>query len=470
MIINGEKRSGSASSSIINPATGNLIDTMVIASDKDINLAIETAKKGVETGRTMSRVERAEILSQAAGFVRSSSEEFAQTIVKESGKTIQQSRKEVARCVNTLLLSAEEAKRLTGEEIPFDSYAGSEERHGYFVREPVGIILAITPFNDPLNLVAHKVGPALAGGNAVILKPSFLTPLSALKLVNCLLKAGLPTEMLSVVTGDGAVGDALVRNKHVRMISFTGGNETGEAITKAAGLKRISMDLGGNAPVLVLRDANLEKSISACVSGAFWAAGQNCIGVQRIFVHQEIYPQFIEIFKTRTEALKHGDPMDDETDIGPMISIAQAERIEGWVNEAIDMGATLLTGNSRKDAYYSPTILTNVPSLAKLSSAEVFAPVAIIQPFTSLEEVIEEANKPDFLLHAGVFSNDMKSVQKIITSLKVGGVMINDSSDYRFDGMPFGGSKFGNMGREGVSHALHEMTQTKVICYNEYAA
>ncbi|GHB34650.1 aldehyde dehydrogenase [Pseudovibrio japonicus] len=455
-----------ASLAVINPATGAVIANLPTATNGDVESAISAAQIGLKKGRRMSRARRAEILLETAKLVNENAEDFAQTIVRESGKTIRQAAKEVMRCVNTLTLSAEEAKRLTGEIIPFDSFAGSENRHGYFTREPLGIILAITPFNDPLNLIAHKLGPALAGGNSVILKPSALTPLSAIKLAECFYEAGLPREMLTVVIGGSQIGDALVRRNEIRMVSFTGGSNTGETISHAAGLKRTAMDLGGNAPVIILSDCEIELAVSSCVSGAFWAAGQNCVGVQRIFVHQEIYEKFLKMFVAETKKLRCGDPMDQATDVGPMITETEAIRIEQWVNEAIASGATAMCGHNRTGAFYAPTILVNVDPGSKINCEEVFAPVVLISGFSDLDEVILDADKPEFALHAAVFSNDISNIQKVIDGLDVGGIMVNDSSDYRFDGMPFGGSKRGSMGREGVKFALEEMTQTKVVCYN----
>ncbi|MGB0901757.1 aldehyde dehydrogenase family protein [Halocynthiibacter sp.] len=456
-------------SSIVNPATGKVMATVPIALDQDIEKAVCDAKRGRAIAKSLSRAERARVLMTVAELVQSRAEKFAKTIVMESGKTIRQARKEVARCVNTLTLSAEEAKRLAGEVIPFDSFAGNEDRDGYFLRDPLGIILAITPFNDPLNLVAHKLGPAIAAGNTVILKPSSLTPLSALALTECFHEAGLPKEVLCVVTGDGATGDVLVRHPEIAMVSFTGGSQTGEKITRAAGLKRMSMDLGGNAPVIVMPDADIADAVDACVSGAFWASGQNCIGTQRIFCHGDVFEQFLTLFKNATVNLVFGDPMDDITDVGPMASAVEAERIESWVSEAIEQGAVLVTGHKRDGAFYSPTVLTNVPENASVRCEEVFAPVVIIEAFDELSETLNKANQPDFMLHAGIFSNDLRVIQTAIETLDVGGLMINDSSDFRFDGMPFGGSKRGSIGREGVKFAVEEMTQTKVVCFRRLA-
>ena len=310
------------------PANGELIGRVETATTDDVENALQLAVSGRAIAAAMPRHQRASILEKAASEISERREHFAQTIVAESGKTIRQALKEVDRCVNTLKLSAEEAKRIAGDEIPFDSYPGLENRFGYFTKEPVGIVLAITPFNDPLNLVAHKVGPALAAGCACILKPALETPYSALSLVECLYDAGLPRACLQVLIGDATIGDQLVRDDRIAMVSFTGGAKTGEIISRAAGLKRTTMDLGGNAPVFVLSDANVDDAAAECTSGAFWAAGQNCIGVQRIFCHEGVFEDFKSAMLSKTNALKTGDPADPSSDIGPMISERAARRIE----------------------------------------------------------------------------------------------------------------------------------------------
>ena len=426
--------------------------------------AISSALEGREISRGLSRARRAEILLNAAAKVLEHGDALAIAISTESGKTIRQARKEVARCANTLTLSAEEAKRFQGALIPFDSYPGLEDRRGHYTREPLGIVLAITPFNDPLNLVAHKLGPAIASGNAVILKPALETPTPALMLARFLYDAGLPRNVLNVVLGGSDIGAALVARPEIAMISFTGGHVTGEAIVRSAGLKRIAMDLGGNAPVIVLPDADLDRAVPDCVSGAFWASGQNCIGVQRIFCHADLFDRFCKDFVTQTAAMKVGDPLSPDTDMGPMISETAARRIEARVNEAIAQGAVCLVGNRRKGATYAPTVLANVPQTARVRCEEVFAPVVILEPWDDLDTVLEAANMPDYALHGAVFGRDISLLQRVIDGLEVGGVMVNDSSDFRFDGMPFGGAKRGAMGSEGVRFAMAEMSRTKVVC------
>lgn len=451
---------------VFNPFDGSVIGVVAKVPATSAHLVIEAAKHGAVIARNLSRAERSRILEQAAALVEKDKDAFAQMISAESGKTIRQARKEVLRCVNTLKLSAEEAKRNAGEVIPFDSYVGSESRQGWFTREPLGVILAITPYNDPLNLVAHKLGPAIAGGNSVVLKPSELAPLSALKLVDCLIKAGLPGEVVSVATGDAELGKALVAHRAVRMISFTGGFITGEQITKTAGLKKMAMDLGGNAPVIVMGDCELDSTVESCVSGAYWAAGQNCIGTQRILIDTKIYQIFKEKFVEQSRALVVGNQANELTDVGPMISEAAAKRAEDSVQEAVNKGAKVLLGNKREGTLFYPTVLEDVSFECKVWQEEVFSPIVILQEISTLEDALTLANAPEYSLHAGIFTSNLNTAMKAAKLLEAGGVMINDSSDYRFDAMPFGGFKYGSMGREGVRFAYEDMTQPKVICLN----
>ncbi|MBB4277627.1 aldehyde dehydrogenase family protein [Rhizobium mongolense] len=457
---------GSDTIAVYSPYDGSLIGSVHATDAHEIGQLIARARRGAAVSRELPRHQRSSILERAAQIIDSRREAFAKTIVFEAGKTIVQSRKEVLRCVNTLKLSGEEAKRNAGEVVPFDSYAGSEQRQGWFTREPLGVITAITPYNDPLNLVAHKLGPAIAGGNALLLKPSDLTPFSAVKLVETLIEAGLPEEIITIAIGGVELGQALVSARDVRMASFTGGFVTGEAISRSAGLKKLAMELGGNASVIVMNDCDFEKVVEGCVSGAYWAAGQNCIGAQRILVQTELYNRFRDAFVAATERLKVGDPSREDTDVGPMISEQAAERTEAAVNDAIAAGAKLLCGHRRDGSIYQPTVLAGTPSTCRLWHEEVFAPVVMLAPFDTLDAAIDMANDPEYSLHAGIFTNNLSDALEAAGRIDAGGVMINDSSDYRFDAMPFGGFKYGSMGREGVRFAYEDMTQPKVVCIN----
>jgi glyceraldehyde-3-phosphate dehydrogenase (NADP+) len=415
----------------------------------------------------MSVYDRAQILYKAAGLISDRLEEFARMIAREGSKTINEARKEASRCVNTITCSAEEAKRILGETIPWDSFPGGEKRRGYYYRFPIGVVLAITPFNDPLNLVAHKLGPAIAAGNSVILKPATVTPLSAIMLVEVLLEAGLPSNAVQVITGYGSrIGDQLVSDERVRMVSFTGGVEAGKQIASKAGIKKIGMELGSDSPVIVWKDADLQLAVESCVSGAFWAAGQNCIGVQRLLVHNDIYDEFKTKFVELTNTYKIGDKLDESTQMGPMITETEAKRVEQWVKDAVVGGANLLTGGGRTGALVEPTVLENVPDDAKVHCEEVFGPTVNLYKVDDLEKAIAQANALPYGLLAAIFTRDLETAFKAAYDLDCGGVMINDSTDYRLDSMPFGGVKYSGLGREGLKFSLQEMTEPKVICFN----
>ncbi|RKY95420.1 MAG: aldehyde dehydrogenase, partial [Candidatus Hydrothermota bacterium] len=415
---------------VLDPQDDSVIDTVPRGKPEDVKLAFDIAEKGAEIMRKLATYDRYEILLKTAQLLSDRLEEYSRLIAREGVKTINEARKEAARAVNTLTYAAEEAKRLGGEIVRFDADFRRDRRMGYWIKEPVGIVLAITPYNDPLNMVAHKVGPAIAAGNAVVLKPTYLTPLSALKVGELLLEAGLPEEALSIITGkSGDIGDALVTDPRPRVITFTGGVEAGEEITRKAGLKKIMMELGSSSAVIVMDDADLELAVPSIVSGSFWAAGQNCIGVQRLYLHRKIYDKFMAEFVKQTEAYKVGDKMDEKTDMGPMITSSEADRVESWIKEAVEMGGKLVTGGKREGNFIWPTILENVPKEAKVVKGEVFGPVVVVFPFSDLEEAVREANDSDYGLHAAIFTQDLDKAYYAAKELRFGGVMINDSTD-----------------------------------------
>ena len=450
-----------------NPYNNKLVDTVPAGDKKDVEAAIKAAEEGFRINRDLPVHRRISILYKTAEIIRNRQEEFARMIATEGSKTIREARKEASRCMDTITISAEEGRRIVGETIPFDSRIGSENRVGYYQRFPIGIIAAITPFNDPLNLVAHKVGPAIAGGNSIVLKPATVTPLSALKLGEALVEAGLPWKILNIVTGRASkIAEALVTDPRVRMISFTGGTEAGLDIVKKAGLKKIGMELGSNSPVIVMDDANLPQAVELSVSGAFWAVGQNCIGVQRIYIHQAVYAEFERMFVERTKKMKVGFQLDEETDMGPMITEEEAARVERWVKEAVGQGAKLLCGGKRKGTLFEPTVFKDMPQAAKLNCEEVFGPVVNLYKVSSLDEAIKLSNSVKYGLHGAIFTRSIENAFKAIKELEVGGVMVNDSTDYRIDMMPFGGVKWSGLGREGIKFALLEMTEPKVVCFN----
>jgi glyceraldehyde-3-phosphate dehydrogenase (NADP+) len=450
-----------------NPYNDELVDTVPSGDEGDVKAAFQAAEEGFKINRELPVHQRVSILYKAAEIIKNNQEEYARLIASEGSKTIREARKEASRCIDTVTISAEEARRVVGETIPFDSREGSENRLGYYYRFPIGIIVAITPFNDPLNLVAHKVGPAIAGGNAVVLKPATVTPLSALKLGEAFIEAGLPWKILNIVTGRASrIADALVTDPRGRMISFTGGTEAGLDIVKKAGLKKIGMELGSNSPVIVMDDADLDQAVELSVSGAFWAVGQNCIGVQRIYIHEAVYDEFERQFVERTKKMKVGFQLDEDTDMGPMITEEEAARVEKWAEEASQEGAELLTGGKRKGTLFEPTVFKNMLETSKLNCEEVFGPVVNLYKVSSLEEAIEKANSVKYGLHGAIFTRSLDNAFKAIKGLDVGGVMVNDSTDYRIDMMPFGGVKWSGLGREGIKFALLEMTEPKVVCFN----
>ncbi|WP_026678276.1 aldehyde dehydrogenase family protein [Fictibacillus gelatini] len=451
---------------VYDPQDHSIIDTVPAATKEDMLQAIEAAKIGAKAAANMPVHERMAIIQKAADYIEERKELFARTISRESSKTIREAYKEVKRCIETLRISSEEARRIQGETISFDQMPGSENRVGYYYRFPIGIIGAITPFNDPLNLVAHKVGPAIASGNAIIVKPATVTPLSSLLLAEAFARAGLPSNVLSVVTGYGnEIGDVLVTHPAVRMISFTGGLEAGEEIIRKAGMKKIGMELGSNSPVIVLEDADLREAVESAVSGAFWAAGQNCLGVQRIYVQERVMDEFQQAFVERTRSYRVGDKQSELTDMGPLITEKEAIRVEHLVNEAIEKGAVLLTGGERNGAFYSPTVLINVPDDCTIAKEEIFGPVVLLYSVPDLDTAIQAANDVNYGLQAGIFTNNIEKAFRAIKQMDVGGIMVNDSSDYRIDSMPFGGVKGSGLGREGIKFAIQEMTEPKVVCF-----
>ncbi|WP_206019487.1 aldehyde dehydrogenase family protein [Pseudomaricurvus alkylphenolicus] len=453
--------------SVVDPQDGSLVGKVPSARESDVREAIERASEAFEIARTLPAHVRMSVLNQVADALQQQHEEFATLIAREGIKTIREARKEVTRCVDTLRLSAEEARRLNGETIAFDQAPGSDNRFGYFRRVPIGVIAAITPFNDPLNLVAHKIGPAIAAGNSVILKPHSETPLVAKRLVDLFAQTELPAGILQLITGRGAViGDILVSDPRVRMVSFTGGREVGEKIIQQAGLKKLAMELGSNCPAIVMPDADMDLALNATVSGAFWAAGQNCLHVQRIYIHQSIYQAFSKQFCQLARAIRVGNKFDENTDMGPMINERAAQKVQSMVADALQKGATLLCGGERRGCFYQPTVLADVGDDCVIASEEVFGPVTLLVPFSSTEEVVAKANGVDYGLQAGIFTSNLDAAFRLADDLDCGGVMINDSSDYRIDAMPFGGVKGSGLGREGVRHAALEMTEAKTYCFN----
>lgn len=392
----------------------------------------------------------------------------AEIISLESAKPYKYALAEIERTIETYKFAAEEAKRLTGEMIPMDAAKGGANTLAYTVREPIGVVAAITPFNFPQNLVAHKVGPAIAAGNTIVLKPASQTPLSAFFLAELLDQTDLPKGAFNLVTGSGKdVGDALIASPHVKMITFTGSPPVGKGIREKAGLKKVVLELGSNAGLLVDNHVDVDKVIERSVIGAFSNQGQVCISLQRIYVMENLFEEFLGKFKKAAEKLTIGDPLKKETDVSAMISKNDQERAEQWVSEAVEDGASLVTGGMIKDGVFHPTILSNVPPASKVSCQEVFAPIVIVNSIKSLEEGIKYINDSNFGLQAGIFTNDINSAFKASKSLEVGGVIINDIPTFRVDQMPYGGVKESGTGKEGLKYALDEMTEMKLVVWNQ---
>jgi glyceraldehyde-3-phosphate dehydrogenase (NADP+) len=452
---------------VVNPQDGSFVGEVHNANRYDAQRAIDIAVAAADIAKKLPTHVRMSVLNQVADALFQQKELFAQMIAREGIKTINEARKEAMRCVDTLRISAEEARRLTGETIAFDQAPGSENKFGYYKRLPLGVVVAITPFNDPLNLVAHKIGPALAAGNSVILMPHSETPLVAKMLIELFAKTELPQGILQLVTGHGEIiGDVLVSDPRINMVSFTGGRSVGDKILAQTGLKKVAMELGSNCPALILADADIDHALDSTVSGAFWAAGQNCLHVQRIYIQSDLYNKFSEEFIKRAKAIRMGDKLKEDTEMGPMINEKAALKVEFLVNDALSKGATLLCGGNREGTFYQPTVLTDVNDSCLIAKEEVFGPVTLLYRFNELDDGITMANDVDYGLQAGVFTRDLDLAFKVADSLECGGVMINDSSDYRIDAMPFGGVKGSGMGREGVMNTIHEMTETKTYCFH----
>ncbi len=452
---------------VVNPYDGCVVDTVPRAGADDLEKALSGAEEGFRRMSRLSSLDRYAILNRAAEVMESRAEEIAIVMSKEVGKTIREARGEVSRAVQTMTLSSEEAKRIYGETVPFDAAPGGQSKMGFVVRVPLGIVGAISPFNFPLNLVCHKVGPALASGNAVVLKPASATPLSALLLAEVLLEAGLPPTCLTVITGSGGtIGMGLVRDKRVRMITFTGSLEVGKEIARNAGLKKLTMELGSNSCAVVMKDADLERAVDRIKVGGYALAGQVCISVQRVLVQEEVFRPFLEMLTTAVESIRTGDPLDSSTDMGPMIDEESASKTEEWVKRAVQSGAKLVTGGGRSGTMFEPTILRDVPRETDLWFKEVFAPVVVVNPFKTLEDAIEAANDSEYGLQAGIFTKDLDSAIEAARRIDVGGFMVNEVPTYRADLMPYGGVKGSGLGREGPKYAVQEMTELKTIAFH----
>lgn len=444
--------------------TGETVGWVPIASKAMAESAIASAFHAFPGYSRTPAHFRSAVLNRTADLMEKYREEFAVLLCREVGKPWKYSLGEVDRCIETFRFSAEEAKRIHGETIPMDASPSGEGRYGFYLRTPVGVVGAITPFNFPLNLVAHKVGPALAAGNTVVLKPASATPLTAVRLAEVLKEAGLPSCVLNIVIGPGrTVGDWLVSDPRLAKISFTGSAPVGEGIIRKAGIRKVTMELGGNSGTIVEDDANLDQAVPRCVASAFANSGQVCISLQRLFVQKNILGAFTARFLEAVRALKVGNPMDQSCDIGPMIDEVEAVRAESWIREAVSEGAVVLTGGRREGSILYPTVLTNVRPDMKVMCMEVFAPLVCICAYEAFDDAVRMVDDSLYGLQAGIFTNDLRKAFHAVDRINAGGIMINDTSTFRLDHMPYGGNKMSGLGREGVRFAVDEMTAIKMV-------
>lgn len=454
---------------IKSPYSGEVIAAVAQADEKTIEKAVELAQKTFETVmRRMPAHQRSEILAKTSKLIVERVEELARIIALEGGKPIKDARIEVTRAAMTFKIASEEALRLDGEQIPMDRQAGNEGRIGMVLREPIGVIAGITPFNFPLNLVAHKVAPAIAAGNTLLLKPSSQTPVSSFKLAEIMAEAGLPEGVLNIVPCRGSKGDALVKHPALAMVTFTGSPEVGWKLKeKTAPGTRMILELGGNAGIVVHDDADLETAARAACRGGYVNAGQTCISVQRVYVQEKVYERFTAMFVEMVKALKTGDPIDDTTDVGPLIDKGSAEKTVEWIEAAVKEGAKVLTGGKAlKNNIVEPTVLSETKPEMLVVCQEVFAPIVSVMRYTNLDDALAAMNEGRYGLQAGVFTQNIEVAFKAARVIDAGGVMINDAPTFRADHMPYGGRKESGIGLEGVKYAIHEMTQPKFICLN----
>jgi acyl-CoA reductase-like NAD-dependent aldehyde dehydrogenase len=458
LLIDGELVATGEWLEVRSPFSGDVVGRVAKGGRAEAERAVEAAARALESPLPAHR--RAEILVKVAGLIGRRHEEVARTISEEAGKPIKTARVEASRAMSTYTFAAVEARRLAGEMVPLEGAQAGEGKLGFTLRRPIGVVAAISPFNFPCNLVAHKLAPALAAGCPVVLKPASATPLSALLLAELAQEAGLPAGWLNVVAGSAAeIGDVLVSDDRVKLISFTGSGEVGWKLQERAPRKRVKLELGNSTPVIVAADADLEAAASKLAANAFSFAGQSCISVQRIYVERDRFEEFVRAFVPKVEALKVGDPADDDTDVGPVIDEDARIRINAWIAES---GGEQLSGGDR-DGLLRPTVLANVPDDAKVSCDEVFGPVVVVNPVDSLDEAIRRANGTRFGLQAGIFTTNLDTALDTAERLEFGGVVVNEAPTFRSDQMPYGGIKASGNTKEGPAWAVREMTEERLV-------
>ena len=462
----GEWRSSTHRVSIRNPYNGEVVGTTSLAGNDDLDDAITAAEHAFEETRHLQSYERADILDRMADGLAARQEEISRLMVQESAKPIRDARTEVARGVFTLRTAAEEAKRIAGETIPLDLMASSAGRFGITRRFPIGPIAGISPFNFPLNLALHKLAPAIAAGNTIVLKPPSYDPLTMLAFAEIVDQAGLPRGAVSIMPMDRDVGDCLVTDPRFKLLSFTGSPAVGWDMKERAGKKKVVLELGGNAGVVVDRGANLPLAVSRVRVGAFAYAGQVCISVQRVYVHRSVFDEFNERLVAEVKSMKLGDPLDEATDLGPMIDAKAARRSEDWVATAVSEGAKVLTGGKAEGNFFQPTVLVDAQRTSFVCSREAFAPLVNVFPYDDFEEALSEINDSVFGLQAGVFTQSLEHALRAFETLDVGGVIVNDIPTYRIDHMPYGGVKDSGLSREGLRYAIEDMTEPRLMVFN----
>ena len=452
---------------VVNPFNGQVFDTVPRGSVEDVQTAIASAARGARVMAAMSGYQRYEILTRAVGLMRERVEDLGRTITMEEGKIIGEGVGEAERAIQTMTGSAEEAKRLFGEVVPLDGAPTWTGQLGFTLRVPCGVVAAISPFNFPLNLVAHKVGPALAAGNAVIIKPASDTPLSALKLTEILVEAGLPAEAVQCVTGSGGtIGDALVGDDRVRKVTFTGSRDVGEHICRTAGLKKVTMELGSNSPLIVMPDADMEKVVAGTVASGFSNAGQVCISAQRILTNERVYADYLDALTEGVKGLSTGDPLDGTVKMGPMVRPQDAVRVNEWVTEAVAGGARTVVGGEYEGSMHAPTVVADVSPEMRISCDELFGPAVAVTPFSDIDQAIAMANDTNYGLSAAIFTQNIDWAMKFAREVDSGNLMINSGPQWRADLMPYGGVKDSGMGKEGPRYAVQEMTELKMVIYH----
>ena len=462
LLLDGEWVETGAWIEVRSPYDGSVVGRVPQAGAAEARAAVDAAERAMR--EPLPAHKRAEILVRVAGALGRRADEVARLISAEAGKPLKAARVEVARAMSTYTMAAVEARKLTGEVVAMDASQAGEGKLAMTVRIPVGIVGAISPFNFPLNLVAHKIAPALAAGCAVVLKPATQTPLSALLLGELETDAGLPPGWLNVLAGPaGEIGDVLVEDERVRLITFTGSSRVGWGLRERAPRKRVNLELGNSTPVIVEADADLETASTKIAANAFSFAGQSCISVQRVYVQQRVYDEFKALFLPKVEALVLGDPSDEETDVGPVISPSERERVLAWIEEARAGGATILAGGELDGELLRPTVVEHAPAEAKLACEEAFGPVCTLEPYATLEEAIARANATRYGLQAGIFTSALASALYAAGCLEFGGVTINEAPTFRADQMPYGGVKDSGNTREGPAWAVREMTEERLV-------